>query len=554
MNPIIQRELVGTLRTTRALVVQLVLVAALAAMVMLRWPGEARVDLSYQQSRQVLRVFAYGLMVGLMLLAPVFAATTIVRERQQGTLALLLNSPMKSGAILFGKLVGSVGFVLLLVVLSLPAAAACYSMGGVALVDQLLWIYLILLMVALQYGTLAVLVSTYASTTHASLRLTYGLVLVLAGLTQLPHLLLESLHSGPIAYLVDWVRCISPLPAIMQAVGDLALVSRGTTGLGHIAERYSLFWAASIVLLIGWTARRLNLRLFDRPRPAGSITDERSHAVQIYRRIMYLWFFDPKRRSGLIGPVTNPVMVKEFRSRRFGRSHWQLRLVAGCAMTSLALMLIATLGTIDWGAATLGAICVLMTMGLILLLTPALGSGLISSERESASWQLLMMTPLSARTIVTGKLLSVAWPLALILAATLPAYTILYFIDVRHELKIGQTVLLEALTAVWALLVSAAVSSLFERTATATCVAYALLIGLCAGTMLVWMGHRAPFSDQTVQAALSVNPLAAALSLIGVPGFAGLKLVPQIWWFCAVSGVICLLVLLIQVRRLTRPL
>ena len=32
----------------------------------------------------------------------------------------------------------------------------------------------------------------------------------------------------------------------------------------------------------------------------------------------------------------NPVMVKEFRSRRFGRSHWTLRLIAFGAILSLA--------------------------------------------------------------------------------------------------------------------------------------------------------------------------------------------------------------------------
>ena len=124
MNPIIQRELVGLLRTKRALFVQVLLVAALTLLVVLRWPTDAMVSTSGEQSREVLSIFAYGLMAGLILLAPAFPATTIVSERQKGTLQLLLNSPMKAVSILFGKLIGVLGFALLLLVLSLPAGRA----------------------------------------------------------------------------------------------------------------------------------------------------------------------------------------------------------------------------------------------------------------------------------------------------------------------------------------------------------------------------------------------------------------------------------------------
>jgi hypothetical protein len=60
-------------------------------------------------------------------------------------------------------------------------------------------------------------------------------------------------------------------------------------------------------------------------------------------------------------------------------------------------------------------------MGLIVLITPSLASGLISSDLETGGWQLLQMTPLSALTIITGKLLSVTWTLLLVhLGSMLP--------------------------------------------------------------------------------------------------------------------------------------
>jgi hypothetical protein len=108
-------------------------------------------------------------------------------------------------------------------------------------------------------------------------------------------------------------------------------------------------------------------------------------------------------------------------------------------------------------------------------------------------------------------------------------------------------------TAVFALLASAAVGSLFRRTAAATTTAYTLLVGLCGGTMLVWLGRDAPFGHSTVQTVLTVNPLAAALSVIEMPGFTQYNLVPANWWFLGYASAFCLVVLILQTWRLTRP-
>ena len=551
-NPIIQRELVGMLRTGRALALQVLLVLVLSTLVVLKWPSRAQVDLYFTQSQQVLSVFAYGLMVGVILLAPVFPATSIVRERQQGTLTLLLNSPMSGTKILFGKLIGTVGFVLLLLVLSLPAAAACYTMGGVDLWGQLLYVYVVLFVAALQYATLGMLVSTYARSTDAALRVTYGVILAMAIVTLGPHQFLQSLVAGPAAEGIKWFRSVSPIPAMMEAMRHTGVEMRGTVEAGNVTKQYTIVSLGLIFVFIMWTGARLNFRLFDKARPVGKVTDERSTGVRAYRRVMFLWFFDPKRRSGLIGPLTNPVMVKEFRSRRFGRSHWLLRLIGFCMIVSLALMLAATRGTVNWGVEVLGTILVVLSMGLIVLLTPSLASGLISSERESGGWR-LMMTPLSAFTIITGKILSVMWTLALVLVSTLPAYALLNLIDVSDSLRIAQTLICLVLTAVFALLLSAAVSSLFQRTATATTVSYTLLVGLCAGTMLFWMGHGAPFTTSTVEAFLAMNPVAASLTLIDATGFRDFRLFPANWWFMGIACAVCVLVLWVQTWRLTKP-
>lgn len=552
-NPIIQRELMTLLRTRRAVALQVLLASVLALLVVLRWPTDARVDLDGYEARQVFSVFAYGLLVGLTLLAPVFPATTIVREKRQGTLALLLNSPLTPTQIVFGKLAGVLGFVLLLLVLSLPAAAACYAMGGLGIWAQLGKAYLVLACLAVQYSTLGLLVSSYAGTTEGAARTTYGLILLLAIVTLGPHQFMQGLLPPAALSMVDWIRCLSPIPAIMEVVGHEAVGSQGIRSLGSVAERYCLLAMVTSLIFVAWTWSRMHSRLFDQARSAGRITDERSASVQAYRRLMYLWFFDPQRRSSLIGPLTNPVMVKEFRTRRFGRGHWMMRMIGACLIISLALMLAAVNQTIDWGVETLGGILVLLQVALIVLLTPSLASGLIASEQESRGWQLLQMTPLSPLSIVIGKLMSVAWTLLLILLATLPAYAVLIYIKPEMTPTVISVLATMVLIAVFALLLSAAASSLFKRTAAATTLAYALLVGLCAGTMLVWLAKDNPFTRDTVETVLKANPLAAALQLIGTPGFAGYNLLPDNWIIIGGASLACLVVLVVQTWRLTRP-
>jgi hypothetical protein len=58
MNPLIQREFLGILRTRQGFGAIVVLTCAFSLLVLARWPSDALVDLSGAQSRQVFRVFA----------------------------------------------------------------------------------------------------------------------------------------------------------------------------------------------------------------------------------------------------------------------------------------------------------------------------------------------------------------------------------------------------------------------------------------------------------------------------------------------------------------
>jgi ABC-type transport system involved in multi-copper enzyme maturation permease subunit len=550
MNPIVRRELIEVLRTRKAVVLQLGLGAACALLVLVRWPTDEVADLSGARSLQVLRVFGYGLLAGILLLVPAYPATSLVRERIKGTLALLLNSPMPPWSIYVGKLGGVLGFAAVLLMMTLPAAAACHALGGTAVGGGIGLLYAVLGIAVVQMSTLGLLVSSRSQQTDAALRATYGLVLAICVLTLGPYALLRG-GSGELVEAASWLRCLSPIPAVLEVLGQGDVGAHGLSGGGGAVERYVLLAFVTSLACALATVARLRSTLLDRGRPAGVMTEDRSEAGKLVRRLVFL--VDPQRRSTSMSLWVNPVMVKEFRSRRFGRSHWTLRLIALSAILSLGLSYVAASGALGWGIDIIGGALVLLQIALLVLFAPSLTAGIVSGERESGTWNLLRMTPLSPGAVLRGKLLSVAWPLVLLMCATLPGYVVMMTVEPTLVYRVQRVVVCLLLTAVFAVLLSAAISTLFRSTAAATTASYLALLAICVGPLLIWLGREAPFGHTTVEAVLAVDPVAAALQASATPGFAQYELLPANWWIIGSACLVLIGVLIVRTWRLWRP-
>jgi ABC-type transport system involved in multi-copper enzyme maturation permease subunit len=551
MNPVIQREFFGILRSPKAFAMLLVLTVVFSIAVLMRWPSDASVDLSGSQSMEVFRIFGYGLLAGVVFLVPAFPATSIVNEKNGGTLALLLNSPLTSFSIYFGKISGVLLFSALVLLCSLPASAACFAMGGIDLTSALGLLYLVLLLLVVQYATLGMMISSYVQSSDAGVRITYAAVLSLFFLTLVPAAFFRGTASavGFASTIAGWIRNFSPVPAVMEIMGHSDVASAGLKQTSSTSG-FIFVTLVSSVAFAAVTLSRLNYRIFDRARDQGIITNERGLMARLIRRVVYI--VDPQRRKAGIPWFLNPVMVKEFRCRRFGRSQWMLRLVAVCAITSIVLTFMAATSATSLGVEVIGGLLVLFQVLLVVLLSPSLASGLISGELDSGGWDLLRMTPLSPIKIVRGKILSVVWTLSLVLMATLPGYLLMILIQPVMWLQVNLVLICLIWTAVYALSVSAAVGSLFRSTAVSTSVTYVVVIGLFLAPILVWLGRDAPFGHDTVQAALLINPVGAALSVIRAPGFEMYNLLPAAWWIAGIISLFMFVVLGVQVWRLTR--
>jgi ABC-type transport system involved in multi-copper enzyme maturation permease subunit len=550
MNPIIRRELVGLLRTRNAVAVQVALAVAVAVLILVRWPAAGVGDLTGATALQVLRVFGYGLLTGILLIVPAFPATAIVRERVRGTLPLLLNSPLSVVSIYAGKLLGVLGFTGLLLVITLPGAAACDALGGSTSRDGVGMLYIVLAVTTIQIATLGLLVSSRSQGIDSALRTTYALVLGVCILPLVAHFLIPR-EDPDTAVVAEWLGSLSPVPAVMESVGQGDAGIPGTDYKAGAVTRYLIVALGMSVLCALLTISRLHGNPLDRARPPGVMTQDLTLGGRLARRAMFL--VDPRKRSGSTSLWVNPVMVKEFRTRRFGRSDWTLRLLAISAILSLGLSVVAVIGALGWGIEVVGGALVILQAIILILFVPSLSAGLISAERENGGWQLLRLTPLSPGRIIRGKLLSAAWPVLLLLGATLPGYVVLTTVKPELSHQIARVLICLGLTAVFAVLVGAAASSVFRTTAAATAASYLILVFVCVGPLLVWLGRDAPFGHKTVEAALTIDPLAAALKATDMPGFTAYDLLPYNWWLIGSACVALLLVLIIRTRQLYRP-
>ena len=426
MNPVIQSDLIGVLRLLKTLAMQVGSAVVLSLLVWLHWPTDARADLSGMHAQDVFRIFGYGLFLTTLLLVPAFPATSIIREKQSRTLELLLNSPLSSFAIYFGKLIGVLGVAFLPLLMSIPAACACFVMGALSLSD-LLRLYGVLMMLTIQFTAMALRISSFSESADAALRITYGAVFLLTVVTMGPY---QFVHGQPWPMIVDaalWIRSLSPLPAIMEILGHGDVGLQGLVGTGGAPLRYSILAGITTVAFSVHTIMRLTPHIFDRSRSQGVITDDRSRSQQWLRRLLFL--VDPQRRSSEIGRFTNPVLIKEFRTRRFGRSHWTLRIIILCGLVSLGLTYVSSSSSVDWGPESVGGLMVVLQVGLTVLLTPGLAAGLLSAERETGGLALLQITPLSPLKILSGKLMSAVLTTLIILLATLPGYLVMLYIE-----------------------------------------------------------------------------------------------------------------------------
>jgi len=338
---------------------------------------------------------------------------------------------------------------------------------------------------------------------------------------------------------------MSPLEAMLSILtpsGDYAVGAKGWPAY------YWLYLPMSILTTIGVAMvvlRGLNKSLIPaRPREGLKVV-ERGHLTG--RSVLYLFFFDPRKRKRNIAWWQNPVLVKECRSRRTLQLHWLARATAICLMISIALMVLVSIsvqafvgesGSMVSGIAT--AIGVLMVV-LIVLVGPAMTSGAVCSDRESGVWDLMRTAPLPAWRIVSGKFQASLIPLLLLIIGAAPALVILLAFQRAMMPNIIRILQVVGMTGLFVTVLGMFFSSACSRTSTATVWTYGVVSAMSLLTMLALLG-KGVFSPTFIEMVFTVNPIAAVMDAAGHPAMQDYSLLrPYLQIMGAASGILFVL-------------
>ncbi|HEX5828620.1 MAG TPA: ABC transporter permease subunit [Candidatus Limnocylindrales bacterium] len=170
------KELRGRMRGKRAFVIitiHLLLVAGFAWMVetLMERTFTGGFGSTFSASAEIGRALFIAMLVLLTLivlvLAPASTAGAISLEREKQTLDLLATTPISSLAIVLGKLLSALSWILLLLLASIPVTALVFTFGGVA-PDDMARGYVVLLVTALFYGSVGLFVSALVKRTQAA--------------------------------------------------------------------------------------------------------------------------------------------------------------------------------------------------------------------------------------------------------------------------------------------------------------------------------------------------------------------------------------------------
>jgi ABC-2 type transport system permease protein len=211
-NPVATKELRGRMRGRRAFVVltvYLLLLSLFISLVYLVWVAAAGQPNS-GAGRQAGKAVFYALLVVegflVVLIGPAFTVGAISGEKERQTYDLLRTTALRPGALVSGKLVSALSYVLLLVVAAVPLQSIALMLGGVSALE-LLVSQLLILVAAVAYAMVGLYFSAVSRSTLAASMLSLTSIMGVTFIIPLGILMIAS-FMGPLFLAVsspNWV-------------------------------------------------------------------------------------------------------------------------------------------------------------------------------------------------------------------------------------------------------------------------------------------------------------------------------------------------------------
>ena len=245
--------------------------------------------------------------------------------------------------------------------------------------------------------------------------------------------------------------------------------------------------------------------------------------------------------------MENPLLVKELRSRMRGaRAYWILL----AYLTVLGIALVLTYANWRWRAEVEGEAFAIgraffetlffVQIGLVCLIAPGLTAGTITVEKEQRSYDLLAVTPMKARSIIIGKLISAISFSVLLVTCSLPLVSVCFLLGgvSPGEVFFAYVVLLMAAVTYGS--IGMMWSAVSRNTATATVATYLTVAIVFLGTM--------PLVDYSARLQ-ALNPAGAFLYVVSPEKYFALT-VPAWVPSLILNGLAAVLLATVAIRKL----
>jgi ABC-2 type transport system permease protein len=171
-NPIVAKEYRSRMRTWRSPLAMTVYIVLIAGLGYAMFSSMARSSSGFSGSvpnygQTLFKYLVVFQMVLITLVTPALTAGAISGERERQTIDLLFVTRIPPFSIIWGKLLASMSFIVLLLLLSVPIFSLVFLFGGIEL-DQVLYSFLVTLVAALTLGLMGVAFSTLLRRTLAA--------------------------------------------------------------------------------------------------------------------------------------------------------------------------------------------------------------------------------------------------------------------------------------------------------------------------------------------------------------------------------------------------
>ena len=330
----------------------------------------------------VFQIFAVVQLTMMLFFAVLFAAGNVAQEKDRRTMLLLLMTDLHDRELVLGKLCASLLLPGVLLAASIPAFVIVQVLGGVSL-SQIGCAVAISGAAGLAAGCWGSLVAFWREKTFQTLAISLIGIVLFLGLIEVLTVILGSVSSAGFV-----VGSLNPFRALARVLDPLNHRG-GTTFVSTAMMSSGLLVLLAVIINV---VTILRVRIWNPSRTLGDLAtmDEKDRGVVRPPRLVW----------------NSPIIWREMMTKAYGRKviviKFAYMVIAAAAFYS-ALTTPADSALVLGMIKPIGAAFVALSL-LTMMLVNAQGVTALTSERDAGTLELLLVTDISSREFISGKL------------------------------------------------------------------------------------------------------------------------------------------------------